>query len=504
MICLALTGSSRQEWSRAVAANRQWIDMVELRIDMLKPAERGVDDLAVWWQNENTAKDLPAIVTVRRTQDLGRWEGDEAQRLHLVSRLVEALRPDYIDIELDRAGLPDWDRLAAMVRSEGGQVIRSHHERRSTPDDLSSLMARLAAEPQEIPKLAVMPQSAHDTARLVESARRFGKMMPGRKGIWIAMGEYGLPSRVWPAGTGSFMTYASDADSVAAAPGHISPRELRQLYRLGDASAAWPAFAVVGSPIGHSRSPEYHNSRFRQDRVDGIYLPIRMDSFDDFPLIAEIYGLRGVSVTVPHKEAALEYIRQEYPDNLSSSARTSGAVNTLWRDNDGWHGDNTDVEAFRKSLEDAVSAKLKKNLASVRVLVIGAGGAARAVVSALSGRVASVVVANRSVHRLGALAERFGISRKNCLPLSGLSGLPPGSVDLVVQTTSVGMENAVPGDPSAGYAFAGTELAYDVIYTPAVTPFLRRAGEAGCATVNGATMFQGQAELQYHRYKALL
>ncbi len=504
MICLALTGSSREEWSRAIAANRQWIDMVELRIDMLQPAERGVDDLVAWWREENRTNTLPVIVTVRRSQDLGRWEGDEAQRLHLMSRLVSALRPDYIDIELDRAGQADWDGLAATVRSEGGQVIRSHHEGRNTPEDLSSLMARLAAEPQEIPKLAVMPQSELDTVRFVENARRFGKMMPGRRGIWVAIGEYGLPSRVWPAGTGSFLTYSSDPDSTPAAPGHISPREMREMYRIGSASASWAVFGVTGSPIAHSRSPSYHNERFAADGVEAIYLPVRVDSFDSFLRIVEVYGLRGVSVTVPHKEAALKFIEQEYPEHLSESARACGVVNTLWCDDTGWHGDNTDVEAFRKSLERAVTSKLKKDLATVRLLVIGAGGAAGAVIFALKGRVASIRLANRSTERLQTLAGRFGIPEENTCTLSRLPDIASGSVDLVVQTTSVGMEHAVDGDPSEGYVFAGTELAYDVIYTPEETPFLRRAREAGCATMNGAEMFTGQAEPQYRRFRTLM
>jgi 3-dehydroquinate dehydratase/shikimate dehydrogenase len=224
MICLALTGSTRAHWSEMIARNRRWVDLVELRIDMLKPAERGVDDLAEWWAEEQRHGKLPGIITVRRNSELGLWEGDEAQRLHLMTRLVSAVRPDYIDIELDRSGLADWDRLAATVLHDGGLVIRSHHEVRTTPNDLASLMARLAAESQEIPKLAVMPQSVRDTVRFVAAAREFRRMMPGRHGIWVAMGEFGLPTRVWPARTGSLLTFASDPSGPVAAPGHMSPR----------------------------------------------------------------------------------------------------------------------------------------------------------------------------------------------------------------------------------------------------------------------------------------
>ncbi len=496
MICLSLTGETREDWSQAISHNRRWIDLVELRVDMLKPAERGVEDLAEWWREVGGS--LPCILTVRRSQDLGHWEGDEAQRLHLLNRLVMAISPSYIDIELDRVGQADWDRLAASVRADGATVIRSHHEARSTPEDLSSLMARLSAEPQEIPKLEVMAQSEGDTMRLVHNARRFGKLMSGREGIWIAMGEYGLPTRVWPAGAGSLLTYASDPGS-AAAPGNVSPRQLREVYRVDRAGADWPAFAVIGSPVAHSRSPEYHNRRFDDDGINAIYLPLRLDSFDSFPDAVETYGLKGASVTVPHKEGAYDFAEAE----KSTAAFDCGAANTLTLHEDGWHADNTDVPALFHSIREAVAAHLDRETGTLRVLVIGAGGAARAVLAALKGRVHSITLANRSAGRMGEVATRFGIPPERQLRLTELPEIPAGSFDLVIQTTSVGMAHGTPGDPSEGYDFAGSELAYDVVYTPSETEFLQRAARAGCAVVNGADMFERQGALQYEQFVRL-
>ena len=205
-------------------------------------------------------------------------------------------------------GIADWDRLAATVQHDGGQVIRSHHEVRTTPNDLASLMARLATESHEIPKLAVMPQSASDTVRFVAAAREFGRMMPGGRGIWVAMGEFGLPTRAWPARTNSLLTFASDPTGPVAAPGHMSPEVLRTVYRVGEARADWPAFAVIGSPIAHSQSPAYHNARFTERGIAAIYLPIRLDSFEEFPAVVDAFGLQGASVTVPHKAAAAAFV----------------------------------------------------------------------------------------------------------------------------------------------------------------------------------------------------
>lgn len=443
MICLSLTGATRDEWSAAIDSQREWIDIVELRIDLLKPAERGVDDLVAWWNSHREAGAPPAILTIRRSGDLGRWEGDEAQRLHLFNRLVTALRPDYIDIELDRVGIPDWDRLAATVAHDGGRVIRSHHEARSTPSELATLMARLAAEPQEIPKLAVTPQSTDDTVRFVNAAREFGRMMRGRGGIWIAMGEYGLPTRVWPARCNSVITYAADLTGGAAAPGQVAPEALARTFRVGAATAEWPAFAVVGDPIAHSRSPAYHNGFFVDHGIDAIYLPIRIDSFDSFEAVVEAFALRGASVTVPHKRAAREYVEAR-GGTLSEEVIAGGVANTVYRAGDGWHAANTDIAA----LYEAIAEAYPRNLSEARFLVVGAGGAARGALAAFTGRVASIEIANRTISRAEEAARDFGLDRDRVFPLSRLSELEPGRYDVIVQTTSVGMAHGPAGDPT--------------------------------------------------------
>jgi shikimate 5-dehydrogenase len=180
--------------------------------------------------------------------------------------------------------------------------------------------------------------------------------------------------------------------------------------------------------------------------------------------------------------------------------RAAGVANTLWRDDDGWHADNTDIAAFRNALEEGVGDALGR----ARVLVIGAGGAARGVVAALAEATAGITIVNRTVAHAAAIAVEFELSAEAAQPLVALGKFAPGSFDIVVQTTSVGMEHGPSGDPSAGYTFAGTEFLFDVIYTPAETEFLRRGRAAGCRVSNGAGMFERQAELQFQRFAQLL
>ncbi len=470
------------------------ISMVELRLDLLRPAERDPREIARWVHRLPAT--VPSILTIRRSSDLGRYEGDEAQRLILLEQILKELTAAapsrwYVDIELDRAGDPQWDVLARFVRAEGGTVIRSHHVLRGSTPELSVLMARLAGEPREIPKLAVEVTSATAMARLVRSAREFHRRMPGRPAVWLGMGEYGMPTRAFPALLGSSWTYSTASGSEAVAPGQIPPEELQEIYRPDEVTAGAAVFGVLGSPVGHSRSPGLHNRWFQERDADAIYLPFRLDHFGEFPLLAETFDLRGVSVTVPHKEAALAFALQDGQGGATEEAVSVGAANTLVRDARGcWRAHNTDVKGFLAPLEGA----RVPSLAGRAVAVAGSGGAARAVVAALVGLGAEVHIFNRTRSRAVELARHFGIPAGRTGELVELERSERGRWAMVVQTTSVGMH---PGtDPLGELQFAGGELVYDIIYTPRRTALLERAAQAGCLVINGSEMLLRQAELQ--------
>ncbi|HKK48984.1 MAG TPA: type I 3-dehydroquinate dehydratase, partial [Alkalispirochaeta sp.] len=489
MICLCLTGSSLDEWTGQLQRNRQWISMVELRIDLLRPAERSVESIREWWARQRG--ELPGILTIRRLQDYGSWEGDDGQRLFLFSRLVSALEPEYIDVELDRSTQPDWVQLGRRQEASGGQVIRSFHGAVSNQEEIAQLMARLAAGSREIPKLAIESNTLLDTTNLLLAAREFQRRMPGRTAVWIAMGEYGLPTRVAPWHFGSSWTYASDPAGTPAASGQITPQVLAHTYRAGTVDDMRPVFAVVGSPIAHSKSPEYHNRRFQEEGVSALYIPVRADTFGAFLAFANALPIVGASVTVPHKTAALRAAVEDLGESgavesgASAEAQAVGAANTLVRDAHGrWWADNTDVEGLMAPLTEIAGAGTGR-----RAAVIGAGGAARAAVVGLRDHGWHVEVYNRTEQRAHDLAVELGLDSTAAHPLTDLTRLPAGSLDLIVQTTPVGMSHSVEGDPSHGYPFGGTEIVYDVIYTPAETAFIRRAAAAGCTTINGERMF---------------
>jgi shikimate dehydrogenase len=249
---------------------------------------------------------------------------------------------------------------------------------------------------------------------------------------------------------------------------------------------------IIGDPVEHSLSPAMHNAAFRRLRMDWAYVAFHVRPAD---LAAAVAGLRalgvgGVNVTVPHKERVIELL-----DSVSATARRAGAVNTILNRHGHLHGENTDVAGFVEALHTA-----KFRLRGKRVLVMGAGGVARAVLTALAhGGVRAVTVANRTGRRATALAETFR-TRKMPVRAVGLAGLLDGellgAVDLVVNATSVGLRGE--GFFPLAYTKSPKQcLFFDLIYGRR-TAFLTAAARAGRPTLDGAGMLlhQGAAAFQ--------
>ncbi len=491
MICLCLTGKTIEENREYVRRYRDCIDLVELRLDLLSAA--ALD--AVCSNPARLAEMLPGvqlIVTCRRPSDGGAWSGDERERRRVLRDMLDGAS-DWIDLEDDLS-----DELEIAARERGVGIIRSIHCFESLPDNMGRILDRLSRG-GALAKLAVAVSGMEDVARLVESVAH---RAPGRH-IVLGMGEYGLMTRLLAGRLGSAWTYTSARGAVQAAPGQVDPRTLVERFgfrRIGEQTAL---FGVVGDPIAHSRSPEYHNSRFQRDNLDAVYLPFRVDDLGHFMSIARTLPLHGISVTVPHKAAAAELA-----DRTDDAVQETGACNTLIREHGLYLGTNTDIPGFLQPLRpylDAIDA----------ATIVGAGGAARAVAYALVSRGMDVLIVNRTVLRAEALAsdmnraaERIESTRAGVRPGRASSGaLPESSSDiagfrsLIVQTTSCGMEPNEKCDPIPHYRFDGSEVVYDIVYTPATTMLMSRAERAGCRVISGALMFEQQAAVQYDLFR---
>ncbi|ETT44477.1 MULTISPECIES: shikimate dehydrogenase [unclassified Paenibacillus] len=250
---------------------------------------------------------------------------------------------------------------------------------------------------------------------------------------------------------------------------------------------------VMGDPIAQSKSPLMHGAALQALGLSGAYVPLHItpDKLGDAVQAIRTLGFRGVNVTIPHKVAVMQYL-----DRLDSSAVDVGAVNTIVNDNGILTGFNTDGIGYVRSL----MTEAVPDLTGTRILVIGAGGAARGIVSALlKEQPASVLIVNRNEERARQLADSF--SSRGSLTGAGMDAVPGvlGSMDIVINTTSVGMYphmEDMPIDPSGLHEGM---IVSDLIYNPLHTRLLTESLKRGCSVHGGLGMFvyQGAYALEY-------
>ena len=463
LLCVSLTAATTAELRRRRDAATS-ADLVELRLDSVAdPDVRGA--LA--------DRKRPVIVTCRPTWEGGAFRGSEEERHQILAEALDA-GAEYVDVEL-KAGFGD------LVRRGGRRVVFSMHDFEGVPSDLSERVRMMRSERPGVVKVAVTAKRLSDCLPLLELAKLVGSAAGEGEAAfaWIAMGTAGVPTRVLAARFGSCWTYAGEN----VAPGQVPPTQLLEEFGFRRITPDTQVYGVVGTPLGHTVSPAMHNAAFRAADLDAVYLPLEAADVDDFEKAAEAFDIRGASVTIPHKVAFFERLTARGgPNALDSLSRAAGAVNTLRVCEGEWQGRNTDVAGFLAPLEGRMS------LRNARGAILGAGGAARAVAVALSSVGARPTLHARDIRRGQEVARLVGADARPFPPT-------PGSWDLLVNATPVGMSPAVHDTPWPNADFDG-DLVYDLVYNPANTRFLREASAAGCVTIGGLDMLVGQAQEQ--------
>ena len=245
----------------------------------------------------------------------------------------------------------------------------------------------------------------------------------------------------------------------------------------------------MGLPVGHSISPWMHNAAFEAMAINAVYLPFEVRDVKGFikrmihPRTRELdWNFRGLSVTAPHKSAVMDQL-----DWIDPAAEGIGAVNTIVVEDGGLHGYNTDARGLIKPL-----AQKFGELRGARCAVLGAGGAARAALWGLSQEGAELTVFARNTTKAEVLAEKFDAT----LGTSGEAGFD--GFDVVINTTPLGTVGEFEAEtPATAHQLRGARLAYDLVYNPTETLFLREAKEAGCETLGGLSMLIAQAAEQF-------
>jgi shikimate dehydrogenase len=237
-------------------------------------------------------------------------------------------------------------------------------------------------------------------------------------------------------------------------------------------------YALLGRPVVNSLSPAMHNAGFAALGLNAVYVPVESRDVDDFREFARLIGMQGASVTIPFKRDVIPLV-----DEVAPTAAAAGAVNTITIRDGRWIGMNTDADGFLEPLRRRLP-----DLAGIRAVVLGAGGAARGVGLALAREGAHVAISARRPEAAQAVAQAIGADATAWPPT-------PGSWDLLVNATPVGSGADRGGVPFSG-PFDGT-LVYDLVYDPDPTELMRRAEQNGCPAIGGLEMLVAQAERQF-------
>jgi len=464
-VCGVVAAGTAREMRSQVRLGLRKTRTLELRLDYLRSAKEREDFLS--WLGRNRLRAV-LIATCRRKEGGGLFQGSRVEQMEILAQAALS-GCDWCDVEIETTKHIDRDKLARALSP--ARVMVSHHDFRRTPRSLTGLIRRLERAGGQAIKIAAQGHSVSDSLRVCQLA------LGRRDVVAIPMGEFGLAGRVLSLRMGSALAYA--AVEQATAPGQLSLDAMTGLYRTGQITRRTRVYGVIGDPIGHSLSPLLHNTAFCARKFDAVFVPFLVRDLREFLGAMEGFGVAGLAVTIPHKETILRSL-----DDCDPLAARIGAVNTVVvRGGGRLYGYNTDYVGVLRSLEK------RMRLAGSRVLLFGAGGAAKAAAFALAQAGSIVCVCARRPERARALARAAGGQ------VVARADLMREFFDAIVNCTPIGMH------PHGGTPLASAELncriVMDMVYRPRDTELLKLARRKGIEIISGVEMFLAQGFAQY-------
>ena len=379
----------------------------------------------------------------------------------------------YVDVEL-KAEADQFDDLRKRAASSRTQLIASHHSLAPVGIDDMEERIREACRRGDVGKAAVQTSDFETALTLLDIARDLAR--EGHRFCLIGLGCLGTITRVLADETLQEFQYVSADPARSAAPGQLSLAAALRLRRRPKIVTG-----LLGHPVEHSISPTIHDAAFEALGLPGIYLPFDVGPHELSMVFerAKNLRLRGVNVTIPYKESVLDLL-----DEVDPVAEAVGAVNTVRFEDGHASGHNTDVIGFEQSLRiQGVT------VAGRRALVLGSGGAARAITHALLRAGADVSLWNRTRGNAEALARHFGGQPS----VVGFEEVASSRYDLVVNATPLGMAGFPAQSPIPSAVWDHAKVALDLVYNPPDTQFLREARSHGAVGVSGLNMLVLQA-----------
>ena len=469
-VCVAVIGSDGNEMAEKAEALVRDNSFLEFRLDYLSKPGLAMARLKRFTQSHPATV---VIATCRRAVSGGKFRGSIAAQLEVLSKAAMAGCP-LVDVELQTASKCKPAQLNRL-RSRAALIL-SFHDFRATRK-LDETLGKMLAYPADFYKIVSTATTLSDNVTIIKFLGREGDQ---HSLVGMCMGEQGIISRVLGLRAGSIFTFAAASSSEATAPGQVTAQELRSVYRIEQVDAATRVYGVVGDPIAHSLSPAIMNAAFRRENVNAVFLTLHAKTLKDLLTCVREIPIHGISVTMPYKEAILPHL-----DNTDSHTAKIGACNTVVRAQDGkLYGFNTDAAGVVRPLERRLPT-----LEGARILVLGAGGAARAAVFGLKERGAEVYILNRSAAPAKKLAHR---ARARIMKRADLKKM---AFDVIINATPVGMGNS--RESPLEEKEINARYVFDMVYDPAETRLMKLARERGAQVIPGIEMFVHQAARQF-------
>ena len=450
------------------------VDGIELRLDYL-----GHWDLNAL-HAVRKACTLPVILTLRSQGHGGYYPHSETQRLQDMLQLCR-LNPDYLDVEFD---VPAQHIQVIRRCYPAIKIILSYHNFTDTPSDLSSWFQSIYQPDCYAYKIATYAQSSLDALRMLHFVLSH---KPRYRMIGLCMGEAGQCTRILGPVVGSLFSYAPLDPEQVTAPGQLSIQDMETIYHYRQLNVTTKIYALLGDPVQGSIGHLVHNRAMQTLHQNAVYVKLRITQTElpECMHLCRQLPFWGFSVTMPLKEAILPYL-----DQIDPEAHAIQAVNTIVRQGQQWLGRNTDGLGAIQALSKHAP------LAGQTLVLIGAGGAARAIAYVALQHQAKVIIVNRGLARAQRVATELGCEACGLNDLPGLSGY----------TVCV---NTLPAhaydDPEMqilwhASSFPRDVVAMDIVYQPTETPFLSLIKSKGWRSLSGYEMFSAQALLQIQHW----
>ncbi|HEY4899879.1 MAG TPA: shikimate dehydrogenase [Terriglobales bacterium] len=468
-VCVAVVGEDATHIIDRAESLVRDNPFMEFRLDYLSNPAAGLPKLKHFLDLHPEAT---VIATCRRAVNGGKFKGGAAAQLDILTTAA-ATGFQLVDIELQSAEILKPAELAELKDRVG--VILSFHDFKATKK-LEDTFVEMKRYPADFYKVVSTATTLYDNVQMMKFLQAHSAQ---HEMVGLCMGEQGIISRVLGVRAGSVFTFGAATRGEETAPGQVTAGELRDTYRIEMVDAATQVYGVAGDPVSHSMSPIMMNAAFRRETVNAVFLALHAKSMKDLMACVPDIPIRGLSITMPYKQDIVAAL-----SNSDALTKQVGACNTMVRSQDGkLYGFNTDVAGVVVPLEQRIT------LQGAKILVVGAGGVARAAVFGLKNKGAEVFIVNRTPEKGQALAK---LTKAKYLKRADVAKM---SFDVIINATPMGM-GANRQSPLEEKEL-NTKFLFDLVYVPAETKLMKMARARNIQVIPGLEMFVQQGARQF-------